>query len=98
MVNLGLQRRLASSILGSGAKRVWMDPNEVNEIALANSRKAVSKLIKDNFIIKKKSAMHCRERARVRAGEKRLGRHMGVGKRHGTREARMPTKILWIRR
>ena len=53
MVNLRLQRRLASSILGIGKKRVWMDPNEVNEIALANSRKAVNKLIKDSFIIKK---------------------------------------------
>ena len=54
MVNLRLQRRLASSILGVGAKRVWLDPNEVNEIALANSRKAITKLVKDNFIIKKK--------------------------------------------
>merc|ERR1711862_112654 len=26
------------------------------------------------------------------------GRHMGVGKRRGTREARMPTKVLWMRR
>ena len=50
MVNLRLQRRLASSILGVGDKRIWMDPNEVNEIALANSRKAVKKLVKDSFI------------------------------------------------
>merc|ERR1711918_21554 len=26
------------------------------------------------------------------------GRHMGAGKRQGTREARMPTKVLWMRR
>ena len=52
MVNLRLQRRLSASILKVGAKRVWMDPNEVNEIAIANSRKAVRKLIKDNFILK----------------------------------------------
>ena len=53
MVNLRLQRRLAADILHVGSKRVWMDPNEVNEIALANSRKAVRKLIKDNFVFKK---------------------------------------------
>ena len=53
MVSLRLQRRLAASILKVGSKRVWMDPNEVNEIALANSRKAVRKLIKDNFVFKK---------------------------------------------
>ena len=98
MVNLRLQRRLASSILGSGNKRVWMDPNEVNEIALANSRKAVLKLIKDSFIIKKKIKMHSRQRARLRKEERRLGRHTGLGKRHGTAEARMPQKVLWVRR
>ena len=98
MVNLRLQRRLASSILGVGNKRVWMDPNEVNEIALANSRKAVVKLIKDSFIIKKKIKMHSRQRARLRNEERRAGRHTGLGKRKGVAEARMPTKILWMRR
>jgi large subunit ribosomal protein L19e len=98
MVNLRLQRRLASSILGAGKGRVWMDPNEVNEIALANSRKAVQKLIKDNFIIRKKINMHSRQRARLRKEERRKGRHTGLGKRHGTSEARMPTKLVWMRR
>lgn len=98
MVNLRLQRRLASSILGVGNKRVWMDPNEVNEIALANSRKAVVKLIKDSFIIKKKMKMHSRQRARLRQEEKRAGRHTGTGKRKGCSEARMPIKVLWMRR
>ena len=98
MVNLRLQRRLASSILGTGRQRVWMDPNEVNEIALANSRKAVVKLIKDSFIIKKKVQMHSRQRARLRAEEKRKGRHTGLGKRRGTASVRMPQKVLWVRR
>ena len=75
-----------------------MDPNEVNEIALANSRRAVSKLIKDSFIIKKKVKMHSRQRARLRLSEKRMGRHTGTGKRHGCAEARMPIKVLWMRR
>ena len=75
-----------------------MDPNEVNEIALANSRKAVVKLIKDSFIIKKKVQMHSRQRARLRAEEKRKGRHTGLGKRKGTASCRMPQKVLWIRR
>lgn len=98
MVNLRLQRRLASSLLGVGEGRIWMDPNETNEIALANSRKAVSKLIKDSFIIKKKVAMHSRQRARERKEEVLKGRHSGTGKRRGCRDARMPTKVMWIRR
>ena len=98
MVNLRQQRRLAASILRVGKGRVWMDPNEVNEIALANSRKAVRKLIKDNFIFKKKIAIHSRQRALLRKQERRLGRHTGLGKRRGCSDGRMPQKILWIRR
>merc|ERR1712167_338132 len=33
-----------------------------------------------------------------RLAAKRKGRHMGFGKRRGTREARFPSKIIWMRR
>jgi len=36
---LRLQKRLAASVLKCGKKRVWIDPNETNEVKLANSRK-----------------------------------------------------------
>ena len=39
MVSLKLQKRLASSVLKCGKGKVWLDPNEVNEISMANSRK-----------------------------------------------------------
>ena len=42
--------------------------------------------------------IHSRARARRHLESKRKGRHCGEGKRRGTREARMPNKILWIRR
>jgi ribosomal protein L19E len=38
MVALKLQKRLAASVLGCGLRKVWLDPNEVNEISMANSR------------------------------------------------------------
>lgn len=98
MANLKLQRRLAASILKVGSKRVWIDPNEVNEVALANSRKTVRKLIKDNFVFKKKVEMHSRQRARLTKDERRIGRHSGTGKRRGAQEARLPAKVTWIRR
>ena len=56
------------------------------------------KLIKDGFIIRKPTKIHSRSRARASAEAKAKGRHSGYGKRRGTREARLPTKILWIRR
>lgn len=37
MVSLKLQKRLAASVLKCGRGKVWLDPNEVNEISMANS-------------------------------------------------------------
>lgn len=38
MVSLKLQKRLAASVLGCGERKVWLDPNEVSDISMANSR------------------------------------------------------------
>eukprot|EP00300_Choanocystis_sp_HF-7_P013817 c18461_g1_i1.p1 GENE.c18461_g1_i1~~c18461_g1_i1.p1 ORF type:complete len:186 (+),score=22.05 c18461_g1_i1:59-616(+) len=98
MVSLKLQKRLAAQVLKCGKRRVWLDPNEVNEISMANSRQNVRKLVKDGFVIRKPQKMHSRARVRKNLEAKRKGRHTGTGKRKGTRDARMPTKVLWIRR
>ncbi|KAK2418758.1 60S ribosomal protein L19-1 [Trifolium repens] len=98
MVSLKLQKRLASSVLKCGRGKVWLDPNEVNEISMANSRQNIRKLVKDGFIIRKPTKIHSRSRARRMKEAKKKGRHSGYGKRKGTREARLPTKILWMRR
>merc|ERR1712203_1028398 len=58
----------------------------------------IRKLIKDGLIIRKAVKMHSRSRVRKNLDAKRKGRHQGIGKRRGTREARMPTKVLWMRR
>lgn len=38
MTSLKLQKRLAASVLRCGQRKVWLDPNEVQVITLANSR------------------------------------------------------------
>jgi len=98
MVSLRLQKRLAARVLSCGKKKVWLDPNEVNEISMANSRQNIRKLIKDGLIFRKPIKIHTRARVRASHAAKRKGRHRGLGKRKGTKEARMPTKLLWIRR
>merc|ERR1711933_86680 len=98
MVSLKLQKRLAAEVLKCGKRKVWLDPNEVNEISMANSRQNIRKLVKDGFVIKKPENIHSRSRARVAAAAKAKGRHTGYGKRRGTREARLPTSLLWMRR
>lgn len=37
--SLKLQKRLAASVMKCGKKKVWLDPNEINEIGNTNSRK-----------------------------------------------------------
>jgi len=98
MSSLKLQKRLAASVLKCGKRKVWLDPNEISEISMANSRQNVRKLVKDGFVLKKPVKIHSRARVRARNAAKRKGRHSGIGKRKGTAEARMPSKVLWIRR
>lgn len=42
--------------------------------------------------------MHSRSRVQRYQEAKRKGRHQGHGKRKGTKDARMPQKVLWMRR
>merc|ERR1711943_78767 len=98
MAFLRLQKRLAATVLKCGKKRVGIDPNETNEVALANSRKNIRKLFNDGLIMKRQVQMHSRSRCKRMHEAKRKGRHSGYGKRKGTANARMPGKVLWMRR
>ncbi len=55
-------------------------------------------LLKDGLIVKTNVKIHSRARVTLRNEAKRKGRHSGFGKRHGTRDARLPQKLLWMRR
>ncbi|KAF2365428.1 Ribosomal protein L19/L19e [Trinorchestia longiramus] len=92
------QKRLAAQILRCGKHKVWLDPNEIGEIAQANSRQNIRRLVKDGLIIRKPHRVHSRARCRKFQEARRKGRHMGPGKRKGSANARMPKKELWIRR
>ncbi|RBR09427.1 uncharacterized protein FIESC28_09877 [Fusarium coffeatum] len=97
-VNLRTQKRLASSVIGCGKRKIWLDPNEQSEISNANSRQTIRKLISDGLIIRKPVTQHSRSRARELNLARREGRHRGYGKRKGTADARMPSQVLWMRR
>merc|ERR1711937_928481 len=98
MVSLKLQKRLAASVLKCGQRKIWLDPNEVNEISMANSRLNIRKLAKDGLVIKKPCKVHSRYSQRKHLAAKRKGRHSGTGKRVGRANARMPTAVIWMRR
>merc|ERR1712043_62425 len=98
MSTLRLQKRLAAAVMKCGKNKIWLDPNETSMISNANSRQNVRKLIKDGLIIRKPVAVHSRARVRKNNIARRKGRHTGRGKRKGTANARMPEKVLWVRR
>merc|ERR1711981_1466146 len=98
MVNLRTQKRLAASVVGCGKRKIWLDPSEQSEITNANSRQTIRKLVKDGLIIRKPVTMHSRARARELTAARRIGRHRGFGKRKGSKDARMPSQVLWMRR
>merc|ERR1712093_455585 len=91
-------KRLAAAVLKCGRKKVWLDPNEISEISMANSRQGIKKLVKDGLVIRQPTTVHSRSRVRTVHLAKRKGRHSGLGRRKGTKEARLPSKVLWVRR
>merc|ERR1712196_19519 len=88
MVSLKLQKRLAASVLNCGKRKIWLDPNEVNEISMANSRLNIRKLAKDGLVIKKPVKVHSRYSVRMKL----------EAKSKGTKDARLPTAVIWMRR
>ena len=97
--NLRLQKRLAATLLKCGQKKVWFDPSESGTIKdKGSSRSGIRKLIKDSMITKKPPVVHSKARHQRLMKAKGLGRHTGYGKRKGTMNARMPFKVIWVRR
>lgn len=98
MSNLRMQKRLAAAVLRCGRRKVWMDPNETMEIANATSRQNIRRLVNDGLIIRKPVSIHSKFRVRRNKIARSKGRHSGLGKRKGTREARTNKKVLWTNR
>ncbi|KAF3828129.1 hypothetical protein GH733_003970, partial [Mirounga leonina] len=71
-----------------------MDPNETSEITNANSHQHVQKLIKDGLSIRKLVTSHSRAWYQKNTMAHQKGRHMGIGKRKGTANARKPEKKI----
>ncbi|WP_457614643.1 50S ribosomal protein L19e [Methanopyrus sp.] len=97
-MNLLPQRRMAAEILKCGVHRVWIDPERLEEVARAQTREDIRRLIKEGAIRKKPIKGQSRVRARKRHEQRKKGRQRGPGRRKGAKEARMPRKRAWIQR
>jgi LSU ribosomal protein L19E len=58
MVDLRIQKRIASELLKCGENRVWVDPNRTDIAATAVTREDVKKLISDGVMNARKKKEH----------------------------------------
>lgn len=97
MVDIAYQRRMASQILKCGQNRVWIDPQQVDEVAEAVTRDDIRRLIVYRVIQKHQKKGVSRIRARKRKVQRLKGRRRGEGTRKGPLYARTPRKQQWIK-
>ena len=97
-MNLKMQKRVTASLLDVGAKRIWFDPNRLDEIKEAITKADLRSLIKDKAIQIKNRRGISKGRAKKNIQQKKKGRRHGKGSRQGKRTTRMPRKTSWISR
>jgi len=95
-MNLSVQRRIASEVLGCGLNRVWMDSSKAEEIRMAITREDIRGLVNKGVIKKKQEEGISRHRARKQHIQKKKGRRRGHGTFKGSKFSRYPKKRRWI--
>lgn len=95
-MKLKTQKRIASTVLKVGKKRVWFDKNRLEEIKEAITKLDIRGLIGDKAIQAKPKKSISRIRARKRLIQKRKGRRSGPGSREGKHGGRLNKKTKWI--
>lgn len=95
-MDLKSQRRMASDIMGVGENRVWMDPEQTDQIDEAITRKDIRNLIEGGAIQKKDVKGTSKARAKKNKKQKEKGRRKGHGSRKGSKKARKSEKDEWM--
>ncbi len=92
------QKKLAAKMLKCGVNRVWVDDTMLDEVVEAITREDVRRLISSDVIKKKPVKGNSRGRHRYLKEQRKKGRRKGHGKRKGKKNARTPSKGLWMKR
>jgi large subunit ribosomal protein L19e len=96
VTDLKSQRRLAAQILKVGKNRVWMNPENIDDVDTAITRDEIRKLIHEGVIKPLPNRGVSRGRARTVHAEKKKGKRSGPGSRTGSPHARISRKEAWI--
>jgi large subunit ribosomal protein L19e len=93
-----LQKRLGAAILKCSPKRVWLNPEQLEEIKGAITKFDVRRLIAHGLVKKVPEKGISRIRAKKNQDQRRKGRRKGLGSRKGVATARTPKKESWMNR
>ena len=97
MTDLRNQRRMSALLLKCGANRVWMDHDQLEEIAKAVTKDDIRLLIIGKAIRSRQKKGISSGRKKFNMLQKKKGRRRGHGSRKGAKYARFPKKELWIK-
>jgi len=95
-MDLKSQKRMAAEILDVGKNRIWMDPEQTEEIEEAITRQDIRNLIDGGAIQKRKVKGTSKGRSRDKKSQKAKGRRKGQGTRKGRKTARKDSKQDWM--
>ena len=97
-MNLKTQKRIAAQILKVGVNRVVFDLERLNDIKEAITKSDMRGLIKEKVVSKKPYLSQSRVRARKVMEQKKKGKRKGPGSRKGSKNARIRSKTIWVRK
>ncbi|MFW3145256.1 MAG: 50S ribosomal protein L19e [Thermoplasmatota archaeon] len=90
------QKRMAAEIMKCGVNRVYMNPNNLEDISEAVTRGDVKHLIKEGVIKARQINGISNGRFKARIRQKEVNKRKGHGSRKGSKYARFPKKRRWI--
>jgi large subunit ribosomal protein L19e len=91
------QRRMAAEILKCGVNRVYMNPNNIEDISEAVTRGDIRRLVNEGVIKARPETGISSGRKKARMAQKEVGKRKGHGSRKGSKYARFSKKRRWIK-
>ena len=88
-------KKIAAKIFKIGTTRVWLSPQNLEQIASAITKDDIRGMIAEGIIKKQPEKGISSARANALRLKKKKGRRKGFGKRAGTRKARTNPKKKW---
>lgn len=95
-MDIRAQRRLAARVLKAGQNRIWIDPNRIDDVAMAIRRDDIRRLVREGAIRKVQAGGISRGRAKLLHQKRKRGLRRGFGSREGRRTASLSSKERWM--